>query len=59
VNPTERPTFNQILQHPFFSNPIDAVPYYCLPHSLPTSILDTPLSPEYAKMLQEKAKVTI
>jgi serine/threonine protein kinase len=56
VNPAERPTFNQILQHPYFINPSDAVPYYCLPSSLPTSILDSPISPEYVALLQEKAK---
>lgn len=59
TNPVERPTFDQILQHPFFTNPTDAVPYYCLPHSLPTTVLDTPVSPEYAKLLQERAKATI
>ena len=55
LDPELRPTMDEILEHPFFTNPSDGVPLQFVPRSLPRTILNYPLSEDYITSLRLRA----
>ena len=56
IDPELRPTMDEILEHKFFTDPSDGVPLHVIPRSLPRTILNYPLSEDYIRSLQLKAR---
>ena len=55
-DPDLRPSIDDILAHPFFTEPSDGIPLRVLPRSFPRTILNYPLSQEFIKSLQLRAQ---
>ena len=52
TDPELRPTLDEILEHPFFTDPSDGMPLRVLPRSFPRTVLTCPPSEEFIAALQ-------
>ena len=56
VNPDRRLSPQEMLRHPFFTQPSDGIPIDVIPYSLPKTILSCPLNNEFLKHLRKIAE---